>query len=162
VSGSDIGEIIDYTAAVAARVQGVMLPNGSVAGVLSVAGAGQGVVDDPLRTGQKIAACGENPTEALQHWSELPDAPVITPDTQNGTIKVEWEIPMRLIMPRSDLATTRAVMLPFYDAYLRAFWTDRQLGGLANLSYISRFERSGDSDWAWLEMTLHVVEYVTY
>ena len=159
---SDINAIIDYTAVVAARVQGVTLYNGEVVGVRSVYGAGQGFYADPFRTGQKVQPVPEVPTETFQHFSELPDAPTIAPDTQSGTVRVEWDIPMRLILARGDLATTRQIALPFYDAYLGAFWQDNRLADLCNLAYIRSFARGGDGTWAWLEMHLFVREYVDY
>jgi len=162
MSGSNIDHLVDYTATVAAKVQGVTLPNGEEVGVRSVYGAGQGFYDDPLRPGQTIQPVPETPTETFQHWSELPDAPALAYDTQSGTMKIEWDIPMRLVLARGDLATTRTIGLPFYDAYIEQFWLDRYLGSLCNLAYIRSFARGGDGTWAWLEMHLYVREYVDY
>jgi hypothetical protein len=162
MSGSDIAQIVDYVATVGARVQGVKLPNGQVVGVAAVYGAGQGFYPDPLRPGQMVQPLGETIKEAFEFHAEVPDAPTITPETQNGTIRVEWDVPMRLVLLRGDLATTRQIALPFYDAFLREFWTDRRLGNLCQLAYITTFQRGGDGTWAWLDMSLRVIEYVAY
>ena len=159
---SDIAQIVDYTCLVAARVQGVTLPNGVVAGVRSVYGAGQGLYDDPFHTGQTIQPVPSAPTETFAHFSEIPDAPTVQPASQSGTFEIEWDIPMRLILANGDLATTRQIALPFYDAYLRAFCLDDKLDGLCNLAYIRSFARGGDGTWAWLESHLYVREYVNY
>lgn len=162
MSHSAIAEIVDATALIAARVQGVSLPNGTVAGVRAIYGAGQNTLFDPFRPGQYIQPVPETPLETFEHWSELPDAPTIVPDTQGGTVRLEWDVPMRLILARGSLPMTRQIGLPFYDAYLSAFWADRRIGGLVQLSYIKSFARGGDGNWAWLEMHLHVAEYVAY
>jgi len=149
---SNVALIVDYTAALAA----------GIAGVKSVAGAGQGDTDDPLRPGQKIVACGGNPSEPYQHWSELPDAPTVQWLTQNGTVELTWELPMRLWLPRTDLAVMRRNALPFYDGYLRAFIRDYLLGGLVIRSEITHIQRDGDDDWTWLEIMLSLTEIVNY
>jgi hypothetical protein len=162
MSGSDIAKIVDYCCLVAARVQGVKLPNGQVVGVAAVYGAGQGFYPDPLRPGQMVQPIGETIKETFEFHAEVPDAPSVMPETQNGTIRVEWDVPMRLVLLRGDLATTRQIALPFYDAFLREFWTDRRLGNLCQLAYITTFQRGGDGTWAWLDMSLRVIEYVAY
>lgn len=149
---SNIALIVDYTAALAAGIEGVK----------SVAGAGQGATDDPLRPGRKVQACGGSPSEPFQHWSELPDAPAVQWLTQNATVELTWDVPMRLWLPRADLAAMRRAALPFYDGYLRAFIVDRLLGGLVTRSEVSRMERGGDEDWTWLEVTLTLTEIVNY
>ena len=161
MSGSNIRWIVDASAALAGTISGVTLPNGQVAGVRAVFGAGQGRSADPLRPGQTIAPATESPHEELTHVSDLPDAPTIIPLTQDGTIRLEWTVPMRLYATRGDLATARAILLPFYDAYLAAFrdWT---LGGLCALAYIKSFKPAADDDWVWLDIDLYVLEEVSY
>ena len=149
---SNIALIVDYTAAVAAGIEGVK----------SVAGAGQGETDDPLRPGYKIAACAGAPSEPYQHWSELPDAPSVQWLTQNATVELTWELPMRLWLPRGDFAMMRQMALPFYDGYLGAFIRDRLLSGLVIRSEITHIERGGDDSWSWLEVMLTLTEVVNY
>ena len=153
MSGSNIASIVDYTAALVGR---------EVSGVKSVWGAGQGVYDDPLHPGHKIQPAGGNPREPFTHWSELPDAPVITWETQSGTVRIDWKLPMRLWLPKADLAETRRVALPFYDRYLRAFVLDPRLGGLALGMTDFTFDHGGDDDWAWLGFGLTIAELVNY
>jgi hypothetical protein len=149
---SDIAQIIDYTAVVAA----------GIAGVRQVYGAGQGLYADPLRAGQMIAAAPDRVQAPFTHTSELPDAPTVDFLTQTGTIEVVWQVPMRLYVNRSRLEDVRRALLPFYDRYLGAFARDRQLGGLCSLAWISSFRVEADDDWAWLAADLSVREYVSY
>ena len=159
---SQIARIVDYSAVVAARVQGLAMPSGGTAGVRSVFGCGQGFYTDPLRPGQMVAPAPENPLEPFTHTSDLPDAPVLTPLTQSGTVQLEWAVPMRLYAQRGDLRAVRQVLLPFYDGYTGAFWRDRTLGGLCLLAYIRSFRVASDDDWAWLDMDLYALEEVDY
>lgn len=159
---SSIAAIVDYTATVAARIQGVPLPNGEPGGVRSVYGAGQGLYPDPLRPGQMIQPAPERPLEPFSHISDLPGAPSPKALTQSGTVQFEWIVPMRLYVARTDLGLVRQTLLPFYDAYEAAFWPDRRLGGLCSLAYIKSFTRASDEDWAWLDMELSVTEIVSY
>jgi hypothetical protein len=160
--GSNIALTIDMTAIVAARVQGVAMPNGEIVGVRSIYGSGNSGYADPLRSGQAVQPAKEKPLEPLCHISEIPDAPTVVPLTQDGVVQFEWSIPMRLYVPRGDLATVRQTLLPFYDAYMAAFWADHTLGGLCNLAYIRSFKPDGDDSWCWLDMDLYVQELVTY
>jgi hypothetical protein len=165
VSGSSIAAIVDTSAAYAAAVQNVLMPNGTLVGVRSIYGAGQNLIADPLRTGQMIQPCPENPTEPFTHFSTLPEAPAVAPITQQGLVEFTWTIPMRLALPRGDAATATATLLPFYDAYMAALsmnGTDWSLGGLALNAYIKSFARSSDASWLWLEMELQVTEEVHY
>jgi hypothetical protein len=165
MSGSSIAAIVDYSAVLAAGIQNVMMPNGTRVGVRSVYGAGQNLYADPLRAGQMIQPCPENPTEPFTHFSVMPEAPDTKPITQQGLEEWNWTIPMRLALPRGDAATATATLLPFYNAYkaaLTANGTDWTLGGLALNANISSFDRSSDASWLWLEMELLVVEIVSY
>ena len=165
MSGSSIAAIVDTSAAYAAAIQNISMPNGTLVSVRSVYGAGQNVVADPLRPGQKIQPCSEEPTEPFTHFSTLPEAPTVAPVTQDGLVEYTWTIPMRLALPRGDAATATATLLPFYDAYMAALslnGTDWTLGGLAQNAYIKSFARSSDASWLWLEMELLVVEQVMY
>lgn len=152
---SNIALIVDYTAAVAA----------SIPGVVGVAGSGQGTVDDPLRPGQKIAAAGSNPSAPYTHWSEVPGAPPVEWVSQSGTVEIAWTIPMRLWLPAEDGEARRAA-LPFYDGYLRAFVRDPFLGAypgnLALRTEVARFAIGGDKNWSWLDVGLRVWERVNY
>lgn len=159
---SRIAAIVDYTAVVAARVQGVPLANGEVGGVRSVFGAGLGIYADPLRPGQTIQPAPAIPLEAFSHQTDLPGAPAPTPLTQDGVVQLEWEVPMRLYVPVTDFALVRQTLLPFYDAYYGAFWRDRTLAGLCLLAYIKSFNRGQENDWAYLDMPLYVLEEVSY
>ena len=152
MSSSEIDKIIDYTAAVAARI----------AGVQSAWGAGLGEVEDPLRPGQPIAAAPSRPTDPYSHWSDCPSAPPVEWVSQNFTVELTWTIPMRLWLPKGDLAEARRAALPFYDRYLRAFTLDWQLGGLVLRSRLTKFAPMGDPDWTWLDMSLTAVERVNY
>ena len=165
MSGSSIVAIIDTSAAYAANVQNVLLPNGTLVGVRSIYGGGSLLVPDPLRPGQMIQPCPEEPTEPFTHFSTLPEAPTVAPITQQGLVEFTWIVPMRLALPRGDAATATATLLPFYDAYMAALsanGTDWSLGGLALNAYIKSFARSSDASWLWLEMELLVVEEVHY
>lgn len=157
MASSKIVTIVDYTAAIAAGIDGVK----------SVAASGQGVIDDPLRPGQKIATALENPTDPFQHWSDVPGAPTVVWVSQTGTVEITWHVPMRLWLPQ-DAGEARRVALPFYDRYLRAFVGDPFLGDreqgthLALRSEIARFAVGGDKNWSWLDVGLVVVERVNY
>jgi hypothetical protein len=159
---SQIAAIVDYSAMLAGGIQGVRFPNGTTGGVRSTYGAGQGLYTDPLRPGQTIAPAPEAPLEAYMHVSDLPDAPTVTPITQDGTVELTWMVPMRLYVPRGDIRTLRATLLPFYGAYLAAFIPQWTLGGLAILSYIASFKVEADDDWGWLAMELRVIEQVSF
>ena len=154
--GSNIATIVDTTAALA----------GTIAGVKSVAGSGQGTVDDPLRPGQKIAAAPSNPIEEFSHWSELPTVPGVTYVDQDGSVRLDWTIVMKLFFSKGDIARIRQLALPFYDAYLAAFaaLSNQTLGGLCNRTTLTSFAvmATETSEWAWLEIRLLVVEYVIY
>ena len=160
--GSSIQFTVDMSAIVAARVQGVTLPNGEIVGVRSIYGSGNSHYADPLRPGMEVQPAPEKPTELFCHFSEIPDAPKVGPLTQDSTVEFEWAIPMRLYVPRGNLATVKQTLLPFYDAYMAAFWADRTLGGLCNLAYIRSFKPDGDDSWCWLDMDLYVQENVDY
>lgn len=148
---SDIDQIVDYTAAVAGKIEDVV----------ATFGAGLGLVDDPLRMGQKIATAESNPVVPFSHWSEIPGAPGVTWLTQNKTVEVAWTIPMRLWLPHNP-ADARRMVLPFYDRYLSAFARDNELGGLVNRTHIARFAIGGDKDWSWLDVGLVAVEVINY
>lgn len=159
---SNIRSIVDYTAAKAAGIQGIVLPNGETVGVRSIYGAGQGIYDDPLRPGQTIQPAPESATEPLMHVSRLPDAPTIEWISQTGTVELTWTIQMSLFIARGDAATAAQVVLPFYDAYLAAFTADPMLGGLCMVSRISSFKTGTDESWCWLDVDLEVLEQVSY
>ncbi len=97
---SNIATIVDYTAAMAARIPGIQ----------AVAASGQGVVDDPLRPGQKIRTAPAVPASPYTHWSEVPGAPKIMWVSQNSTVELTWTIPMRLWLPKTDEEARRTVM----------------------------------------------------
>lgn len=159
--GSNIARIVDASAAVAAGIQNVILPNGSVVGVRSVYGGGQGVIGDPLRPGNTIQPVQERPSEPLMHVSRLPDAPTVTWITQQ-TVELIWTIQMSLYLQRGDAATAAQAALPFYDAYLAAFTPQTTLGGLCLLSQIKSFKTGTDEAWYWLDIELEVTEQVQY
>jgi hypothetical protein len=161
VNPSNIARIVDYTAQRAALVQGLSIENGSIVGVRSVYGAGQGLYADPLRPGAMIQPCPEKPSEPLQHWSKLPDAPTIEWVSQTSA-ELTWTIPMTLWISPADAATAAQVALPFYNGYLAAFATDPALGGLCLVSTVKSFKPGGDSDWFWLDVELEVTELVSY
>lgn len=148
---SQIERIIDYTATVAAGIEGVK----------TVAAAGQGYYDDPLRPGSKIATASVSPANAFTHWSDVPMAPPVQWVNQTGTVELTWMIPMRLWLPKSD-EEARRTALPFYNRYIKAFVLDRLLGGLVLRTAITRFSIGGDKDWSWLDMVLEAVERVAY
>jgi len=155
MQSSNIATIIDYTAAMAAGIPGMQ----------AVAASGQGVVDDPLRPGQKIATAPAAPSTPFTHWSEVPGAPAVMWVSQSGTVELTWTIPMRLWLPKTDEDARRTAM-PFYDHYLRAFVSDPFLGAypdnLALRSELTGFSIGGDKDWSWLDVRLVVVERVNY
>jgi hypothetical protein len=162
MGSSSIQTIIDYTAVVAARVQNVTMPNGEVVGVRSIYGSGNGNLPNPLQPGQVVQPSPEKPTEPFCHISTIPDAPTITPLTQDGTVQLDWSIPMRFYVPRGNLSSAVQALLPFYDPYMRTFWADRTLNGMCNLAYIRSFKPDGDDDWCWLDSDLYVLEIVDY
>lgn len=156
---SDITEIVDTTAAIAATIPGVK----------AVFAGGAFGLDDPLRSGQTIRSIGENPTQPFEHWSEVPAAPGLVWQNQDGDVQITWTIPMRLWMLANDAASLRAKALPFYDLYLAAFVPNRLLGGLVKTSRISRFAiladpeaPAGTTRWGWLQVDLEAVEIVRY
>ena len=155
MGASKIATIIDYTAAMAA----------SIPGMQAVAASGQGVVDDPLRPGMKVAAAQATPQAPFTHWSEVPGAPKVLWVSQDQTVELTWTIPMRLWLPKTDEDARRTVM-PFYDHYLRVFIQDPFLGArpdnLAVRSEIAGFDIGGDKDWSWLDVKYVVVERVNY
>jgi hypothetical protein len=159
---SQIATIVDYTAAVAASIQGLAnaLTGNSDLGVRSIYGCGAGNVSDPLRAGQKVQPGAEKAIEPFQHWSDVPDAPTIASWTQDGLYELEWNVPMRLYTNRGSLPTARGTILPFYDAYLRAFALDNRLGGLCAECHVSSFRVESDDEWVWLAVDLHVLEEV--
>lgn len=154
--GSNIESIVDYTAYLAAGIEGVK----------SVAGAGQGIWDDPLRPGLKIAAAGSNPAEELSHWTELPTAPGVTWLDQDASVQLDWTLVMKLFFSKGDIERIRQLALPFYDRYLAVFaaMSNYQLDGLALRTQLTNFAvmAAEGSDWAWLEIRLLVVEIVQY
>ncbi len=161
MSGSQIVRIVDYTALAAGRIQNVPMFDGSLGGVRSTYGAGQNVYADPLRPGQNIQPAPERPLEAFTHMSELPDAPAIASSSQTS-VQFTWIVPMRLYVPRADLASVRQTLLPFYGAYAAEFLTDWTLGGLCLIAFIKSFTRGADADWAWLDSELSVTEVVSF
>lgn len=152
MQSSNIVRIVDYTAVVAAGIDGVK----------SVAASGQGDYEDPLRVGSSVAAAPSNPTSAFSHWSDVPDAPPVEWVSQSGTVELAWKVPMRLWLPKGDLAEVRRQVLPFYDRYLRAFVRDRTLGGLVLRADIMRFAIGGNDSWSWLDVGLTAIERVNY
>lgn len=163
---SQIAAIVDYSAIVAARIQNVQIAHGLVIGVRAVFATGAidprsgDVFPDPLRPGQPLQPAPENPPAPYVHFSDLPDAPGVTWLDQEGDVQLDWQIPMRLWLPRSNLAATRQTAMPFYAAYLREFHKDRYLGGLCLICQISRFAIGGDDNDCWLDTTLDVTEQV--
>lgn len=149
---SQIAAIVDYTAQVAAGIEGIS----------AVYGCGQGSIGDPLNPGQTVQAAPDAPTGIYTHWSDMPDAPRIEWITQGGVVQYTWDVPMRLWLPRVDLANLRRNALPFYDRYLHAFLADHTLGGLCLIARPSKFERGSDDLWAWLDVNLEVTEEVAY
>jgi len=158
MADSAIATIVDYTAAVAAEMDGV----------LSVWASGAGNVDDPLRPSQTIRAAMQAPPEEAAHWSELPSAPAVRWVTQDGKVELTWLIPMRLWLMTADMAKLREKALPWYPKYLSAFVHDRLLGGLVIRSWIDAFDLLLDAPvpnqarWGWLETKLAVIEQVDY
>lgn len=144
-------EIVDRTAAIA----------GVIPGVRATFAVGTGLVDDPLRAGQKIATAESAPVATFTHWSEVPSAPAVKWLTQDKTVEVSWNVPMRLFLPKQP-ADARRAAIPFYDGYLRAFVVDNTIGGLANRTHIGQFNIGGDKDWSWLDVGLVVVEVINY
>lgn len=149
---SAIGEIVDYTAQVAA----------GITGVTAVFGAGLGTIGDPLRPGQTIQAAPDAPTGPFTHWSDLPKSTVLERVSQTGSVSYVWDLPMRLWLARADLANLRRTALPFYDRYLHAFMADPTLGGLCLIATPTRFDLGDDAVWGWLDVNLEVAELVTY
>ena len=153
MSTSQVDYIIDYVAATVGKIEGIA----------AVFGAGQGVVDDPLRPGQKIEAAPSNPTVSLSAWVEAPNAPAVAYVSQWPiTVELTWRFPIRLWFARGDLAAVRRQSLPFYDKFLSIFILDRLLGGAALRTELSMFQVGGDKNWSWLDVGLTVVERVTY
>jgi hypothetical protein len=146
-----LANFADYTAQVAA----------SIPGVKSVYGSGTGLFADPLRPGQKIASCPDNPVDGtFEHWSEIPILPSGIPTaTQDGAVQGTVMQRMRLYVPRGALAVVRQILTPFYDRYAAAFATDQRLGGLcltSNFVYMSIETPTAEDggQHAWLEMRL--------
>lgn len=158
---SVIGQIVDFTAWKAGHdIQGVLLPNGLTIGVRAAFGTGQGIYNDPLRPTEQLQPAPENPLEPYTHFSDLPDAPTLAWLTQDGAVQLDWDIPMRLWLPRSSLAVARQTAMPFYYPYIRAFFSADGFGGLCTQAWPSRFSIGGDEDWNWLDVNLHVMETV--
>ncbi len=171
---SNIAAIVDYSAwRAATSVQNITNPlTGELLDIASVYGAGQDLYPDPTHPGQMIQPAPEKPLEPFQHVSDLPDAPTVTTWTQDVLVELEWTVPMRLYVARGDLRTLRGTLLPFYDAYLAAFWRDYRLGGdptnpvqteaLCQHAYIRTLRVEADDDWGWLYMELAVLEEVAW
>lgn len=162
---SVIAQIVDYSAWKAGHdIQGLMLPNGSTIGVRATFGVGQSFYPDPLRPDPadltNLQPAPENPFEPYTHFSDLPDAPTLAWLTQDGAVQLDWDIPMRLWLPRSSLAVARQTAMPFYFPYLRAFFSADGFGGLCTQAWPVRFSIGGDEDWNWLDVALHVQETV--
>ena len=153
MSGSNIEALVDYTAWRAGFY---------VAGIKSVAGAGQGLYPDPLRPGQMIVPAPSNPVAPFSHWSELPTAPAIEYITQDGVVELAWTLPMRLWVSKAPIEEVRRTLLPMYARYLAAFVPDPTLGGLALRWHSLTFGVQGNDDWAWLAVSLVAVEEVSY
>jgi hypothetical protein len=149
---SNIATIVDYTAQVAAGIPGIT----------AVFGCGQGNIGDPLNPGQTIQPAPDAPTGVYTHWSDLPDATGIEFISQDGTAQYTWQIPMVLWLPRVDLANMRRLALPFYQAYASAFTSNPTLGGLCLVSPRLQFRLDSDTKWAWLDITLEVIEEVGF
>jgi len=147
-TSSRLAEIVDQTAAIAA----------GIAGVSAVWGVGSGLVSDPLRPGLMIEPAQASPVGEMVHVSDLPDTGRIDYAAMTGVVEVTWVIPMRLFLPRNDLANFRRRSAPMYAAYISAFAAHQSLGGLArNLGQLT-FATLSNDDWAWIEMKLTVVE----
>lgn len=157
---SRIAEIVDASAAVAARVQGLPLRDGGTVGVTAVFGAGGSGIGDPLRPGSPIAPAPDEPMQAYSHFSDLPDAPTVDWLDQEADLELTWSVPMRLWLPRSSLPVARQTGIPFYAAYLSAFAADRTLGGLCDAARITAIAINGDDKWNWVEFTLEAIERV--
>lgn len=160
--GSRIAEIVDYSAQIAAGVQGISLYNGEVIGVRSVYATGQGSYLDPLHPGEFIQPAPDNPEEPYSHVSDLPDAPAIEYITQSGLVGLDWTVPMSLVTNRGTLATLRQTLMPFYGPYLAAFMADPTLGGLAQIAYIKSMRLGPEDVWDRLLMELFVREEVHF
>jgi hypothetical protein len=147
---SNIAAIVDYSAQVAAGIEGIT----------AVFGVGQGTYDDPLRPGNTIAPCPNAPTSPYTHWSDLPDATDVTQVSQDGFSEYAWDLPMRLWLPISDMGNLRRLAMPFYQRYADAFLRDSTLGGLALVTPTLKFAFGSDTKWAWLDVNLTVMELV--
>lgn len=148
---SRIAEIVDYTAQVAGRI----------AGVTAVFGVGTGLVGDPRRPGQTIAAAPDAPTSAFTHWSDLPDSTAIERLSQTSD-EYTWDLPMRLWLPRADMANMRRLAVPFYASYTQAFMADPTLGGLCLVTGRMTLRTGDDDVWAWIDVNLEVTEVVSH
>ena len=147
---SQIAEIVDQTAAIAA----------SLPGMKSVRGVGSGLVIDPLNPSQFILPAPGSPTGTFEHWSDLPDATSVTYDTQDPLLLYLWDIPMRLWLPRGDLAEMRRVVMPFIQGYPAAMLADPRIGQLCLGINRFRFSTGSDDKFAWLDLNLEVMEEV--
>lgn len=160
---SVIGQIVDFTAWKAGHdVQGIALPNGSTIGVRATFGTGQGIYPDPLRPNPSdptnLQPAPENPLEPYTHFSDLPDAPTLAWLTQDGAVQLDWDVPMRLWLPRGNLAVARQTAMPFYWPYIKAFCSPDGFGGLCQIVRPPTFAIGGDEDWNWLNVNLRVQE----
>lgn len=147
---SRIPEIVDATARIALL---------EIPAIRSAFGAGSGLVADPRAEGRTIAAAPANPTEALQHWSDLPESGNLPLNAMQGTHVVTWTVPMRLFVARgAGLDEARRALAPFMPAYIGAFARHVTLEGTARRWFGMTFRLASDDDWVWLETRIQVDE----
>lgn len=143
-----IAEIVDQTAAIAA----------GVAGVRVVFGCGSGLVNDPLRMGEKIAAGFGDPGEPFTHVSDLPTSSSMALGMYGEDILTSI-VPMRLFIdigPGIDVV--RSSLIAMYPLYLAALALTLTLNGTCQRWSTLTYRLGHNEQWAWLEMALTVHE----
>ncbi len=139
---SRLPEIMDQAAAIA----------GGVAGITSVWAAGSGLVDDPLRAGQKIVA---SPVDNVEPGSCHVLAPVaMAPEGGGlgmaGMTVVRWTLPIRVYFSRNDLANAIRLSTPFYVSFYTAFAAHITLNGTCRDAYLTGGKTVGDEKNTWI------------
>lgn len=160
MSGTRIDEICDAVAVIAAG-------KGHAPWVCSsIWGAGSGLIDDPLRPGQKVQP-GFPLAPADYSFYVMP--PTNSRPWEYGdatSAMVNWTIEGRLYVPRGELANAARILVGFVNPFAKAFTaTSTESPTLSDTcanSQVSTVSFAGEADagTAWLSLRLAVTEIV--
>lgn len=160
-----IGEIVD---AVAARPAGLTDGTNTIARVF---GMGSGLVDDPLRPGEKIQAGIPGVTGiAPFDWYVIPPITTALNLYGAGHTQIDWLVEGRLYVPRADPAPFQAAYsalgASFVDLVMTSFVAladdSPQLGGVCQNQLFQGVKWGFDANWLWLAAQLAVTEILNF